>query len=825
MAVAAGGCASVQISRRRRPSSGSSDWTGTRIGRWIIAEDKSKAIYPGAFFSPAHIARLKTVLDQHPDAEFLKKWYLFSGKTEDAVRHAQRVIDGLKKPYGENNFFLVGLSNYRKSQFFAFVDLAEDALACRDLPPDLRRELRRLLALYANVFSDPDTNPRGAGVHLGNNNMPINRTLALSYFAGLLPDHPRYSYWMQAIQDFVQYKYATEMAVDGVNLECPSYALYSPFRTLNISQNILRNRGFHNFGPEGYHGRFLQWLSHLSMADPRYDGHRIIPGMGNSSNLVENVWGFSMAAQADHDAKFAGWLRFMNSLANDNMPLEKGPNYHDHVDATPHALYFLPDIPENREPLTTTFLPTYGVAFRHQFNTPNETALLLRSGMNWGHWDTDALNVILYGKGVPLSPGTGYQYYSGPASENNAIYHNQMKLGRRDVQECFGRVDTTVTDYGFGPSADYAVGSRFYPSQIFADGKGPMSWNRHVLFLKASQANGPSYFVMRDTFPAEVKRPSWWEWMNLDTAELIQVDGKAFEPAATAVDKVVPESQFPRLRGQVVEMKTRYGASTWFWFSEPREVGTRMTFTAAKETKTIAVIAGAPGQDFFYVAYPRKDGEPAPACAMLGPGAVRVKTTESTDVVFVGDAPFDWNREEIVFTGKAGAVRILADRVVLSLNAGSGKIGYRGYVLEGHGPFERTVRLSDLKPGVQQVGGYEKKTISCDLGQGVKITGEGPFTATLEGETIRIKASGRARVLHVRQPPFIVRPQYTIDGQQWMACWTDYPNNGWGTYDETWKIGLAVPDGEHELSVKDLVFPKVWTRPFTPLIEGVLGGK
>ena len=150
-------------------------------------------------------------------------------------------------------------------------------------------------------------------------------------------------------------------------------------------------------------------------------------------------------------------------------------------------------------------------------------------------------------------------------------------------------------------------------------------------------------------------------------------------------------------------------------------------------------------------------------------------------------------------------MRVLADRVVLSMNAGSGKIGYRGHVFEGHGPFERAVRLSDLKPGVHAVGGgYEKKLISCDLGDGVKITGEGPFTATLDGETIRIKASGRARVLHLTQPPFIVRPQYTIDGQQWMACWTDYPNNGWGTYDETWKIGLAVPDGEHELAVRDL---------------------
>jgi hypothetical protein len=28
----------------------------------------------------------------------------------------------------------------------------------------------------------------------------------------------------------------------------------------------------------------------------------------------------------------------------------------------------------------------------------------------------------------------------------------------------------------------------------------------------------------------------------------------------------------------------------------------------------------------------------------------------------------------------------------------------------------------------------------------------------------------------------------------------------------------AVPEGEHELVVKDYVFPPVWTRPFTPLI-------
>lgn len=799
-----------------------------RYKDWIVEYPENKAVakYPGGFFSPDQVARLRQVIDRHPDAAFLKTWYLFSGKTEHAAAHAQRVIDGLKHPYGENDFFLCGLSNYRKSQFLAFTNLAEDALACPDLPPELRRELRRRLTLYAYVHSDPDYNPRGSGGHLGNNNMPINRTLALAYFAGLLPDHPMYGYWMQCIRDFAQYKYSTEMAVDGPNIECPSYAMYSPFRTLNITQNVLRNRGIHDFGPEGYHAGFLRWVSHLTMADPRTKGWRIVPGMGNSSNQLENVWGFSMAAEVDRDPKFAGWLRFMNRLANNDMPLEKGPNGHDHVNATPHALYYLPYVPENPQPLATAFLPTYGVIFRHQFNTKNETAMLFRAGMNWGHWDTDALNVILYGKGAPLSPGTGYQYYSGPATEGNAIYHNQVKVGRRDVQECFGRVDDTVADYGFGPNADYAVASRFYPSQIFADGGGPTVWNRHVMFLKSALADGPSYFVMRDTFAGGGARPTWWEWMNLDTADLISVDGAAFDASKAPVDKIVPEGEFPRLRGQAVEMKTKHGASTWLWFSQPRDVRVRMTFKAAGETKTIVDIVGPPREDYFYVVYPRRDGELAPECKALGPGVASVKTAESADTVFAGDAPFKWNVGDVLFTGKSGAVRVFADRVVLCLNAGSGAVGYKGHILEGHGPFERVVPLRDIKPGIHKVeGGYEKKMQTVDLGRGVKVTGEGPFTATLDGDTVRLKTQGRARVLHVTQPPFIVRPQYFIDGQQWMANWTDYPNNGWGTYDNTWLIGLSVPDGGHELAVKDLAFAKVWARPFTPLIAGAQVGE
>jgi hypothetical protein len=161
--------------------------------------------------------------------------------------------------------------------------------------------------------------------------------------------------------------------------------------------------------------------------------------------------------------------------------------------------------------------------------------------------------------------------------------------------------------------------------------------------------------------------------------------------------------------------------------------------------------------------------------------------------------------------------------VVFCLNSGIGRIGYNKMVFEGAGPFEKVVAIKDLKRGVTKVeGGYEKKKMSVDLGQGITVRGEGPFEARLDGETIRIKVQGRARVLHVSQPPFIIRPQYWVDGREHMASWTDYPASGWGSYRNTWLIALPIPDGEHELVVKDFVFPPVWTRPFTPLIAGVV---
>jgi hypothetical protein len=718
---------------------------------------------------------------------------LFSGNPADAVRQAETVLTGLKETMvigdgGDHNFMANGITGYRQAQQLAFAMRAEDALACPELPVETRRELRRWLAIYANLGSEPDFNPRGSGVHLGNNNMSYNRTLMLTYFAALLPDHPCQAYWLERIRAFCEYKFATEFGWDGASLECPAYQLYAPARALIVAQTALRNLGVANLSKGGALRANLQFLANLTMPDARIGNKRILPGMGNSPNCLESIWGIAMAAE-EGDAVFAGWLKSMHRLAKGSITENQGQA--GGGDWNCYPLFYRPAVPDQPVQFASTFMPTYGLVFRAHFGTPLETAMLLRAGGNWGHWDTDALNVILYGQRAPLSPGTGYQYLANPAPQlDNGIYHNRVKVGQRDLQEVFGRVDAGIADYGFAEWADYAVADRYYPPELFADGKGEMHWRRHVLFLKSAKPEGANYFVMRDTFPGGEARPKWWNWLNLDGSDLISVDGQAF--ARAEMNKVVGEGDMPKKTGQVVELKTTYGASTWFWFSRPVEVRIRMTFDAAAqgsvpagmEVKTIVEIPAGAGEDFFYVVWPRPDGASVPKCQLLAPGVIQIETAEATDYAFLADKPLTFHRDGITFQGAAGAVRQAA---------GGAPAG-----------------LLTVSPGPRLV---------TDLGRGVTVSGEGPFEARLEGDVIKLKVSGRTRMLHMTQPSFIVRPDYRVDGRQSMACWTDYPASGWGSYKNSWLIALPVPTGDHELTVSNLRFPPGWARQFIPRIR------
>jgi hypothetical protein len=518
---------------------------------------------------------------------------------------------------------------------------------------------------------------------------------------------------MNQLRGMATFRLASNTEPGGAWFEPPIYQVYGPTRAVNIAQIVLRNCGIADLTAEGWHKAALTYDANLTMPDVRFKGWRILPGMGNSGNTLEGIFGISVAAFDQSDREFAGFLRAMHRLVSGN---------------------------------------------------------------------------------------------------------NRVKVGRLDAHEPFGRVENHVQDYGFGESVDYAVGREYYPPEYFTDGNGEMEWRRHVVFLKSARPEGANYFVLRDTFPGGARQPTWWHWLNLDGPEMI-----------------VP-------RANTIEMKTKYGAGTHFWFAGRQQLDAQavMTFDYGlgpnyhhrafgkqlgvpnaedKETKTIFRVAGKPGEDFFYVVYPHKDAERLPTFTQPGRSCIKIVTPESTDYVFVGDRPLEFEKEDVLFVGKAGAIRVFPDRIVFCLAGGSGQVGYKGCVLEGPGPWERVLRPGELKPGLTRLSdGYEKQTVSVDLGEGITVTGEAPFEAKFDGRAIRIKTRGRARVLDVTLPPFILRPELKLDGRQWMAAWTDYAGSNWGRMKNAWLAAVSTLDGEHELVITNMVFPPVWQRPFEPAI-------
>jgi hypothetical protein len=603
---------------------------------------------------------------------------------------------------------------------------------------------------------------------------------------------------------------------------------------------MLRNGGYTDYGKQGYQTRMLQYTADLTMADPRYPGKRVLPGMADSGNTLDGMFGIGMGVVESVDPASACFFSYMHGLNGINRMLSRSGSSGDKTNPD-FSYFFLPDVGEQARALTSTYIPGYGVAFRAHYGNPDETAMLFRCGYTRSHWAVDDLNVLLYAKGAPLSPGNAYQYYHGKAEQTGPM-RNLCRVVKPVQDLPNGRIHTDVQDYGFGESADYAVGRMYLSGEELGDGKGEMEWRRHILFLKSPRPAGPNYFVMRDSFtgyegaPAATGRNALWTWLNLDTADLVKVNGTAFDAAKVPEEKVTPENQWPALAGNVVEMGTKYGASTWFWFNTPAsptvQAVMKMKYTVdpadyqrhfaaqqpgipatgSPEAKTIFRIQGSADSGFFYVVYPRKGDEAPPTCTRLAAGVLKIVTSESTDYVFVGDTPFNFNQDGVQFTGKAGAIRVFANSVVFCMNSGTGTIGYKGHVLTGSGPFERSIANNDLTPGTVNIGGAPKNIRTVEIGQGITVRGEEPFTAKLDGKVIKIHAEGRARPFIVANlPGWLLNAQFTLDGQEWLCLRSDEASQGWGRYARGSGVCFSTLDGVHELELRQRVqWPSPW---------------
>jgi hypothetical protein len=814
-----------------------------RYKNWILSWPYDpKSEFPRSQATPALAARLKKSIESHPEKDKLQTCYIITGNPQDAEKSGNAALVQLRTPsqYMSSWEKIWAFATYRDCDFSYWVIRAEDALSCPQLPPPMRDELRLRLALFAYWMSDPDMTQMGTGTHLGTVNMRIGRWFAGLFYASLLPDHPQYDAWMTHYRDAVTYILGNTETIGGAWYEPPTYQSFGPTRWLTTCQSILRNGGYLDYGPKGYWTRMLQYTADITVADPRYPNKRILPGMGDSGNTLEGMFGIGMGIVEGSDAPNAKFFTYMHGLNSINRRLSRSNCTNDSKNPD-FSFQYMPDVGEQARALVTSYTPGYGVAFRAHYGDRDETAMLFRCGYNRSHWAVDDMNVLLYGKGGPLSPGNAHQYYHGKAEETGPM-RNQCRVVKPVQDLPNGRIHTDVQDYGFGPNADYAVGRMYLSGEELGDGMGEMEWRRHILFLKSVKPAGANYFVMRDSFtgyegaPANTGRAAWWTWLNLDTADRVKVNATAFDAAKVANETVTVEDSWQSLTGNTIEMGTAFGASSWFWFDTPaaptvkavmklnytvdpadyhRDFASQLPgipATGSAESKTIFRIQGNADTGFFYVVYPRKGSEPVPGCSRLAPGVLKVVTQESTDHVFVGDNAFNYNQNGVRFSGKCGAVRVFKDHVVFCMNSGTGEIGYKGQIFKGCGPFERSVPNASLKAGISELGGVAKIIRTVDIGQGITVRGEEPFTAKLDGKVVKIHAEGRARQFIVANlPEWLRNVKFTLDGQEWLCLRSDEASQNWGRYARANGVCFSTVEGSHELELRQR---DNWPRPW-----------
>ncbi len=340
------------------------------------------------------------------------------------------------------------------------VGAAEAALANPDLPAEQRRLLRTRLALLSYLLAEPDVTSAGNGSHHGNPNMGVSRLSDRSNLAALISDHPMHQTWAEYMGDFLAYKQGTFMAPEGAWFEYgASYHMHGYGKILRGMMGVLSSNPSAADRAWTYNRADLDYfLNLLSPVDPRY-GSRTIPGMANSPCGQSPHYLQSMGNVADRDPEFAGNLRW--AWENNGRMIGTGG------DVITIPAMIRPAITAKEPTLTSRLYPGFGVIFRAHQGT-DETALYLRSGYHWSHWNQDQGNLILYAKGAVLLPPQPYQY--GGPKDKAFPDKNLLRFGGPTNDLPHAWADSNILDAQFGASVDYAWSSTGYPDWYITPG-------------------------------------------------------------------------------------------------------------------------------------------------------------------------------------------------------------------------------------------------------------------------------------------------------------------------------------------------------------------
>ena len=645
------------------------DW----ILDWDAKDEMKPATYPRAYTRPEDLAAIKEHLEQNPLKTALQGDYLVHPDDGHGQRAAGNALALLDNWLPNRATSLV--SHFRMAENDnSIVPVIDAALAWPQLPDDQRRELLAKTAAMCYVLTDPDFNPRGIGMHLGNPNMPLNRYMGFPQYANLLPSHPLHAAWMAEANRYIQWKLADEISPGGAWREEMAYQQAGAPHVMEAILN-LRNGGALAPGTLPYLRELNRYcLACVCPPDVNEAGLRGCEGTGNGGRTRAGFPVYAANLLKQDDPELAGQLMWLWQSFGSPKQTQYG--------LQPLALD--PTIaPITPKDISGAFLPGYGATARAHFGAPNETFLMLRAGYNQSHYDMDQGSFKFYAYGEQLTPNSSCGYNSAAPAN---IQHGIVSFGDPEWFNNHGRTDAIVVDHAYLDTVDHLLARQHFDDKSGRSGgnagcKTPFDWYRQFLFLKSRQPENPSYLVLRDTFRGTALPPSHWHcWLN-GKKESITTQGNRVQ---------VTTPQNNRLELIFAEPNTITPVYTW----KGTVGGSGCSFPATGATQVRVTEPG--GQGYFVVLYPRKADMPSPVVESPAPGVLKITTPEGTDYVFMSpDVDITYKSAEVSFTGRAGAVRIYHDEVRLVLASGGGAVGYKDSLRRNFGPFEVSVLRPD----------------------------------------------------------------------------------------------------------------------------------
>lgn len=780
-----------------------------------------KVTYPRLVFSKEDVERLKPQLAATPGGDILGKFLYFNDddKRREELWKSLTSTSEWSSPLGQT---LAGLSrggdardttwvtSYRQTQMAGWAGRMDELLSSPKLTEEQRKTLRCHLAALCNLLSEPDFNPRGSMIHLGNPNMPINRFMGLAFAAALIPDHPRAKEWLDVAAKYLRYKLAMNVGPTGAWSELITYFGASAPHVMQAATVLGRTGRLDESTARlaAMPARFTLQL--LAPKDPRF-GVRSLPNWGHEGIDLCTHWLVAAGLMRTLDPELAKALAWAWDQTGRPMEQHHDAGFAERVIANADLLSQLPPGYVPKE-LASTWLPGFGAVLRAHAGDPNETFFALRQGYLTSHCDANQGDFILHAKGAPLSTLSlfGYAIHGdGPFAKlaKEFGWHNRIRFGARadDGGWPGGGPASQLHAHSFSASVDYLRGMGDY---------GPQRWTRQVLFFKGKAAKGPNYFVLRDSFAnpggdAKQLQAKWWYLRTPGKKELVKMSESGLDYASPFGPKL--HARFLQPAGVTAETRdaTQAGpmynrpALCWQKAGSPVLKGSE---TSIQVEETISVTSFGPvtaGQDILVMLYPQAPDEAPPKCEPLADGVARIATSEGTDYVFASAQPMKFSQGDVAFEGIAGTIRVYPNEVHLILAEGPGSVTYKGTTLRSPAPAHRIIPVAELgKPTTIEVpapfdrgkrivnGGSDRlRAWGCD----------GPYEVTFGPDRITGKSGGLGRFLYLTRPEGLDRlPMLVIDGQTYAP----------GTSGDTLIVPLL--PGEHKFEIRALDPPPTW---------------